>query len=185
MVIPSIIIIAYLLFYTRLLFGGADAKAMMAVAIIVPFKPEFWQFPLWEVIINDTEINFPAPYIILTNSVLIFIIIPLAFFIYNIIKRDIESPYIHCFLGYKMEVDKAMKKFVWPMNRIENGEEVLVLLPKKGLDTKKEIEKLKYFGRKEVWVTPKTPFIVALFFGYIGAFLLGDLMLKLIGPILI
>ena len=84
-----------------------------------------------------------------------------------------------------MEVDKAMKKFVWPMNRIENGEEVLVLLPKKGLDTKKEIEKLKYFGRKEVWVTPKTPFIVALFFGYIGAFLLGDLMLKLIGPILI
>ena len=183
LVIPSIILISYAFYYSHLLFGGADAKAMMTVALLVPFNPEIWKFPFWDVIINETEINFPAPYVILTNSVIIFIVIPLGFFIYNLLKRDIESPFVHCFLGYKMDIKKAKEKFIWPMEKVENNEVVLILLPKKKMDINAEIEKLEKHGLKRIWITPKTPFMVALFFGYIACFIFGDLMLNFMNPI--
>ena len=46
--IPIMIGLMFALFQLRLIFGGADAKALMALAILVPLKPEILQFPLFE-----------------------------------------------------------------------------------------------------------------------------------------
>ena len=39
LVVPVMIIVGYIFFYTGLLHGGADAKAFMTIAVLVPFSP--------------------------------------------------------------------------------------------------------------------------------------------------
>ena len=46
--IPIIIVLMCVFFQLGLIFGGADAKALMAIAVLVPFKPVFFGFPFWE-----------------------------------------------------------------------------------------------------------------------------------------
>jgi preflagellin peptidase FlaK len=45
--IPIMIGLVYTFFQMRLIFGGADAKALMAIAILTPLEPSINQFPLW------------------------------------------------------------------------------------------------------------------------------------------
>ena len=44
--IPVMIGLVYVLFQLRLIFGGADAKALMAIAILAPIEPNIAQFPI-------------------------------------------------------------------------------------------------------------------------------------------
>ena len=46
--IPIMIFLFYVFFQFRLIFGGADAKALMAIAILAPIKPSILQFPIWK-----------------------------------------------------------------------------------------------------------------------------------------
>ena len=45
--IPIMIILIYVFFQLRLISGGADAKAIMALAILVPLEPSIIEFQLW------------------------------------------------------------------------------------------------------------------------------------------
>ena len=60
--IPIMIGLVYLLFQLRLIFGGADAKALMALAILVPLHPTINQLPLWG------ESLMPASWASFSNS---------------------------------------------------------------------------------------------------------------------
>ena len=110
--IPIMIILMYVLFQLHLIFGGADAKALMALAILVPFYPSINQFPLYPSLM-------PYSWVIFSNAVVVFLVLPLSLFIYNVIKRDILFP--QCFLGYKLPLKKAKHRFVWPLEQIKNG----------------------------------------------------------------
>ena len=79
------IVFAYVLFQLRLIFGGADAKAIMALAILVPLHPVINGFPLWGGSI------MPAPWVIFSNSIIIFLVIPLMLFIYNLVRLDLKN----------------------------------------------------------------------------------------------
>jgi preflagellin peptidase FlaK len=46
--IPIMIGLVYVLFQLRLIFGGADAKALMAIAILVPIEPAIGQIPIFK-----------------------------------------------------------------------------------------------------------------------------------------
>jgi len=168
--IPVIIVLMYVLFQLRLIFGGADAKAMMALAILVPFIPTMNSTPLWPSLL-------PWSWVIFANSVLLFLIIPISLLIYNASRRDLTFP--HAFLGYKMTVEKAKTKFVWPMERLVDGKRRFSRLPEE-FDETQYLKAFEDAGITDIWVTPKIPFMVPLLAGFLSAFFLGDLISALL-----
>jgi len=167
--IPIMIGLMFALFQLRLIFGGADAKALMALAILVPIKPEILQFPLFE----GAVISMPGSWIIFSNSILLFLLIPVSLLIVNLLKRNIEFPY--CVLGYKMSVEKAKHTFVWPLEKIKDGERKFSYMPKE-FDIEKELLAFEKHNITEIWVTPKVPFMIPLLAGFIATFVLGDIL---------
>ena len=165
--VPIMIAFMYILFRLKLIFGGADAKAIMALAILVPLEPAILDFPFGK------ESVMPFSRIIFSNAVMLFILIPLSLLIYNIIKRSVEFPY--CVLGYKMSIEKAKQSFVWPLEKIKNGKRKFSYMPKE-FDTDEELKVFEDEGIKEIWVTPKVPFMIPLLAGFLASFFLGDIL---------
>ena len=172
--IPIMIGVFYVLFQLRLIFGGADAKALMALSILAPLQPSINGFPIYGAL----------PFFmwsIFSNSVLLFLLIPLSLLVFNIFKRNLEFPY--CFLGYKMSVRKARETFVWPLEKIKDGKRKFMYMPK-DFDVDKELEEFEKMDIKRIWVTPKIPFMIPLLAGFIISFILGDILFRLMSFIL-
>ena len=112
----------------------------------------------------------------LSPSIVIFLFVPLSLFIFNLIRRDVRFP--HCFLGYRMELQKAKEKFVWPLERIVDGHTRFSYVPHsfESDDIYGDFEKI---GMKHIWVTPKVPFMIPLAVGFIISFILGDILFSL------
>ncbi len=167
--IPIMIGLMFALLQLMLIFGGADAKALMALAILVPLKPEILQFPIFE----GSMVSMPGSWILFSNAIILFLFIPLSLFIFNLLKKNIEFPY--CVLGYKMSVEKAKQTFVWPLEKIKDGKRKFSYMPKE-FDINDELSAFEKQGIKEIWVTPKVPFMVPLLAGFIATFVLGDIL---------
>ncbi len=179
LLVPIMIIIGYIFFYTGLLHGGADAKAFMSIAILMPFSPVIGDIlPLIQYsagIADAMSVMFPFAFLTLMNAALISaLVFPFFMFLKNLLKRDYQFPAM--FLGYRMDINDIPKKFVWPMETVRDGEIVLLLFPKRDADVKKELEDLKTMGLEDVWVTPKLPFIVPMFLGFVFSFIVGNVM---------
>lgn len=179
--IPLLIVLFFIFYQLRLLHGGADAKAMMAIAILIPFYPHFYEFPLLQFssdrVASAMEVFFPFAFLVLMNTVLFVVWAFLGFIVYNATKKDIGFP--EMLLGYKMDIDEIENKFVWPMERVVEGERVLVLFPKK--IEKDNLKKLKDMDIKRIWVTPKIPFIVFITAGFVISALVGNVFAALFG----
>jgi preflagellin peptidase FlaK len=178
--IPVLIVFFFILYQFGAIHGGADAKALMTLAIFVPFYPHFYGFPLLQFssdrVAEAMELFFPFAFLILMNSVLFVVWAFLAFFVFNAARKDFGFP--EMILGYRMNISEIERKHVWPMERIVNGERVLVLFPKKNDDD--SLIALKEEGILRIWVTPKIPFIVFLTAGFIISVFLGNLFIAFI-----
>jgi len=168
--IPIMIGLVYVLFQLRLIFGGADAKALMALAILVPVMPSIAQFPLF------SNSIMPFSWSIFSNSIILFLFIPLSLLLYNVAKRNVKFPF--CVLGYKMSIKKAKEKFVWPLEKIKDGKRKFAYMPK-NFDIDNELKEFEKLGIREIWVTPKIPFMIPLLAGFICAFIIGDILFYL------
>ena len=168
--IPIMIALVYVFFQMRLLFGGADAKALMALAILVPIQPIINNLPIWGLS------YMPAAWTIFSNSLILFLLIPLALLIFNITQGRAKLP--HSLLGYKMKITEARKKFVWPLEKLENGKTRLVIRPKE-FDADDEYDAFEKQGLKEIWITPKIPFMIPLLVGFIFTFIFGDILFSI------
>jgi archaeal preflagellin peptidase FlaK len=170
--IPIMIALMYLFFQMRLLFGGADAKALMALAILVPIQPTLLseQLPIWKSFM-------PGSWIIFANATILFLLIPISLLIYNIGKHRLKFP--HSLLGYVITVEKAKQKFVWPLEKIKDGKRKLMYMPK-NFNIDEELAEFEKQGVTEIWVTPKIPFMIPLLIGFLVSFLVGDLLLQLV-----
>ncbi|HID24953.1 MAG TPA: hypothetical protein EYP23_00590, partial [Thermoplasmata archaeon] len=118
--IPILIAVVYMFFYIGLIFGGADAKAVMALSILTPLWPHIYGFPL------HTSV-MPFAWSIFSNAIILFLLIPPAFLIYNITKKEVEFPY--ALIGYRMSTSKAKEKFVWPLEKLVDGKRKLMFMP--------------------------------------------------------
>lgn len=168
--IPIMIGFVYLLFQMRLLFGGADAKAIMAITILLPLQPNIYDLPIWG------QSFMPASWTVFVNSLIIFLFIPIFLLTYNLTQRNIKLP--HALLGYKMKLQKAKEKFVWPLEKIQDGKTKLIIRPKES-DNKEEYFGFEKLGIIEIWVTPKIPFMIPLLLGFISTFIFGDILYTL------
>jgi preflagellin peptidase FlaK len=179
--IPVLIVFFYVLYQARVLHGGADAKGLMAIAILVPFYPNFFDFPVLEYANARTgeimELFFPFAFLVLMNAVFFVIWVFVVLLVYNSAKRDFGFP--EMLLGYRMSIDEVEKKHVWSMERIVEEERVMVLFPKK--NDSESLQKLKELGVKRIWVTPKIPFIVALAAGFVLSAFIGNIFAAVLG----
>ena len=177
--IPLMIGLAYLFYIVNLIHGGADAKALMGLAVLVPFYPVIEGFPFIENL-DAMTLVFPFTFVILLNSAIMTLLVPLGFAVFNGARGDVDKV---MFFGYKLELKEVSKRFVWLMEKVEDGEVVSYLFPRKGTDKKdlkKDIRALRKAGLKRAWVTPKIPFMVPMFFGYLISFFVGNLIFGLV-----
>jgi len=161
-------------FYLGIL-GGADAKAIMILGLMLPRWPVYTLHPL--------------PYVpLVLDALTLGAIITLAYFpgclICNIINGEVALP--KALYGIKMCKQQALEKkdYYIPLYALkENGSlefKFRMLLP-----PEEEIEKIwvaiENSDLEEIWVSPGIPFIVYLFMGLIITMVYGDLIM---GPIL-
>jgi len=177
--ILAVMLFSFLLYFFYILHGGADAKAVITLAILFPFYP-FIPGVTYRAISPQMatvmEVFFPFTLVILLNASIIMLVLPVAHLILNIYRRDLDIPKM--FFGYKKRISEIEDSFVWPMQYYEDGRLKTELLPKS--ETEERISSLKDHEMEMVWVTPKIPFIVPIFFSLIISFLIGNPILYLI-----
>ena len=166
----------------RLNFGGADAKALISIAILFPYFPTT-VIPAMELLVPPLNIFVLST---LTNALLIAISVPLFLFFFNLFSR-VHSPLWFMFIGYrvpiaelkgkkhlKLLVDPESGKYVWGGVDLELKEDARKILEEKGKGQGQGKEASK------VWVTPELPFLVYLTAGFFIAAFYGDVLFALL-----
>jgi preflagellin peptidase FlaK len=194
---------AIILFYSGG-FGGADSKALMCIALALPFSTEAVLQPFIASGVSPlSQLLFPLT--IFSNSVLFAAATGLYMFLRNLIQRtttrkklfegsltteSIVKKLVVMITGYKVTVAKLQETWhVYPMEDVnENGERKLVIVPKDEGRTE-IVERLatavgagKISNR--VWATPGLPMLIFVTVGLIVALLFGDLVWILVSFLL-
>ena len=176
-----IFVFVYILFQLGV-FGGADAKSLIVLSIILPIYPKLqaygYAFPL-----NKPLIDLFA-FGIFGNAVLLTVVVPIGLALYNIMKMGlhIENP-LYIFIGYRAKISELANKHIKLIQNFEviNGE-VKFHFKRGGVEIdEKLISELKALSEKglikeEVWVTPGLPFMIPITLGFFVAVFYGDLI---------
>jgi len=178
-----VMLVVYQLFYrVRLLHGGADTKGLLALTLLIPSYPEATPFPLLTAdprVESVVRVAFPFSLVVWVDAAIVSLAVPIALLVYNAVRRDLAFP--QAFLGYRAPLDPP-PRHAWLMERItDGGEHVLVLFPKRRADPAGQVARLRARGIKRVWVTPQIPFMVPLLVGFGLAFVMGNLLVGLLG----
>ena len=180
--VPFMMLIAYMLYRTQLLSGGADAKAFLAMAVLVPFFPD----PLLGAVSSDALPAPPGVFLIICpfvlavffNAAFISLLNPVAMFFYNLARGDRGK--LMAF-AYKVPLAVARKKkFIWLSECIVDGKRKLLYLrfrEQTGKWRRRQLELLQKEGSRRVWVQPQIPFMVQLCAGFILTFIAGNIIL--------
>jgi preflagellin peptidase FlaK len=196
---PIIIAITYVLYTVGLIHGGADAKAIMVLAVMFPFYPDLSQWGIEPLLtpafrVTLLQLVFPFAITALFNAVFAFIFVPLVFFALNLSRGELGGA--KSFLGYRMDVEKVggPGSFVWlmetPPRKLpgRGGREVpgrSSVMALRDIDPAGQVRHMRRAGWKRVWVTPKIPFIIPIFFGTLVAALVGNIFFHLFDLILV
>lgn len=178
---PVLLVLAHAFYQFGILRGGADAKAFMSIALLVPAYPSLGAglpvVQLSQTAQSAMNLTFPFGLVVLLDAALLLVLMPIVLLIFNAFKKDVHG--LEALFGYRVGIDK-LPKFAWIMDRIENGEHVRVFFPRKRENREAELRKLKERGFDNVWVTPQIPFILPLTLGFLFAFLVGNFLVGLI-----
>jgi preflagellin peptidase FlaK len=189
---------ALILFYAGG-FGGADAKALMCLALALPFYPESLLAPITGQVSLISENFFPIS--VFTNSVLFAALTAVALLFYNLLRRlrthealfqgdhkreSVGRKIVVVLTGYKVPVEELKKKWhVYPMEDLEkDGEDKLkrklVIVPRD--EGRKEIveridEAVKSGAIPDrIWATPGLPMLIFVLAGLITSLLFDNIV---------
>jgi preflagellin peptidase FlaK len=199
-------LIAFILFYSGG-FGGADSKALMCIALALPFSTEVLFTPIFASGVSPLAQNI-FPLTIFSNSVLFAAASGLYMLLRNLVQRatsgkklfeeslsteSIGKKMVVLITGYKVSMAKLKEKWhVYPMEDVDDTGETLkrrlVVVPRD--EGRSEIvERLSNAvdtGKIGdcVWATPGLPMLIFVTIGLIVALLFGDLVWLLVSSIL-
>lgn len=109
--VPIIMAVAYGLWKVRLLFGGADAKCIMAFALLVPYPPAL---AAGDGTLYPHFIAFlPTAVTMLTNAVMLTLFIPVGYFLLNVVRGNFHP--VAMFLGTRVKLERVFEDPVWVM----------------------------------------------------------------------
>lgn len=174
MIVPIMFLIFILLYQFDIIKGGADAKALIALSIMFPLYPIIEPFPLIGLPYDAAQFVLPFPLLILFNAAIVTVIVPVLLLFYNITRKHVRFPAM--LLGYKMPIEEAKTKFVWPMERVEEGVVKFSVFPPASENVIEDLDQLSAVGLKEVWVTPKIPFLIPIAASLLISVIVGNLL---------
>lgn len=181
-------------------FGGADAKALICIALAMPLPPDTIE-PL------SGFVSFVFPITIFSNAVIIAALSVFYALLRNIIwkqhtgqrlfegheKESFGRKVLTLLCGYKVSVTKLKKSFLYPLEDFQTTksgeiERRLLLFPK---DEEREeiVERLVKAGsegklQNMVWATPGLPMLIFITVGLILALTVGDIVWIIISQLL-
>ena len=174
----------------RLLHGGADAKALMWVAMLLPT----WGAITWLSSDSTVVLALPPALSILLWGGLAFLLIPPTNVVRNALRGDLKGigDFRHAFHAERMPLKEVKGAHVWMLSGVEAGldgvERVVhrVRAPRRtpseeALD--EAILALEALDVERVWVTRKVPLLVVLWPACVAALLLGDVAGLLFAPL--
>lgn len=170
-------VVYYLMYIFDIIKGGADAKALIALTLLIPVYPTVGEFPLVPVPEGVAQFVMPFSLLVLFYGALITLAIPVYYVFYNLSKGDRKFPAM--FFGRRMDIEEAKKKHVWPMERVE-GQEVSVSSIPQSNPVEEQFAALEAKGMKTIWVTPKIPMLIPLTFGLVIAVVVGNIVFALV-----
>jgi preflagellin peptidase FlaK len=189
---------AIILFYTGG-FGGADSKALMCLALAIPFAPaNLPKLPHLETS-PISQIFFPVT--IFSNAVLLAASTAVIIFLYNIFWRlrtgnrlfegdhkneSLGKKILVLITGYKVPIDKLKEKWhVYPLEDIEENAEKgakrkLIIVPRDEgrTATVERLDKAVQAGaiQDRIWASPGLPMLIFVTAGLIIALFFGDIV---------
>ncbi|MFH0966208.1 MAG: A24 family peptidase C-terminal domain-containing protein [Methanobacteriota archaeon] len=197
--IPLIIFFAgaFYLFTRFNLFGMADAKALILITILIPCFPfvPMTGYPLF---------GYPPyvflPFSVLFNAVIFNLLIPIGFFLMNVIQRN-RAPLPYLFLGFPVngatisdqfgivmeefsEVDgEIQRRFIGVgaaiKDLISGGKRIYTKsLKEEPQKYRKELDLYQKAGT--VWISYGVPFLIPITAGLLSALFFGDFFVYLI-----
>jgi preflagellin peptidase FlaK len=198
--------IALLLFYAGG-FGGADSKALMCIALSLPFAPLALFTPLISGGVSPTsQVIFPIT--IFGNAVLFAAASGIYMLLRNVVwhkktktqmfpgtmaSESIWKKFLVLITGYKMALTKVKEKWhIYPMEDVEDTEGSLkrkiVIIPNDD-DREKIVEHLSKAMQEGkinsyIWATPGLPMLIFVTLGLITALVLGDFVWLLVRLVL-
>ena len=174
MVAFAMVVVFELFYMLDVIKGGADAKAVICLAVLFPWYPVVVNgLPL----INPTYAAIPDFFTfalsVLFVGALISLVMPLHFLVRNIKSGNKIGG--RSFLGFTLPIDQVEGQFVWLIEWVEGGK--LKFSARKMRDSaniKEDLAALRALGKDEVWVTYKIPFIIPLTVGVAVVLVLGN-----------
>ncbi len=176
----------YILFYMNA-FGGADAKILMVISLLIPIYPSIQLFG------QQLPIHGIPPLSLFTfsvfgNAVILTVIVPVGLFLYNLtrpgLKHAIKKPH-YMFIGYRCPVEDLDRPHIKLLGTYEEKEDTVEhRFSSSGTTLDEEtIERIRRYAKKglidnKVWVTPGLPFMVPIAAGFFTAVVYGDLIFQ-------
>lgn len=166
-------------------YGGADAKALLTLALLMPLYPNttfIHELTGLDTLSRSSAIHEFTALSTLSNSLLLTIAVPIFMFIMNVRSiirgrmifsgfesQSLASKILVMFLGYrvkspdgflfKLEKDyDGVRKFDFTVNRLDD----------------------EYARGEDVWVTPGLPLLVFIALGFISLLMFGDILFILV-----
>ncbi|MGD0717996.1 MAG: hypothetical protein ABSA15_00220 [Thermoplasmata archaeon] len=167
------------LFEARILYGGADAKAVIVVAVVLPL----WATPLLVGSPTLTPILEVIPFAltVLVNAAVLTLLVPIALAIRNARRGELSFP--KGFLGMSIPTDELPARYVWAhdpsLDQDHPPDDVATSAEDRQLRVRQAAE-LRARGVERVWVSPQVPMVLFLALGAGLGLLVGNLVLDLV-----
>lgn len=172
-------------FFRLGLFGAADAKALICIAVLFPSQPMVsifsYHFPLFDTYIPTI---FPFALIVLLSAAVLALVVPIYLLFRNLHRsglKELMGNASMCFVAYRANIDElGSDRFARLAHKYDEIDGNLTRRYSWGGIPLNHatIQRLKaYHGEgkiaAEVWVTPELPFILFIALGFLACCWLG------------
>ncbi len=168
------------LFELGVLYGGADAKALMIAGLLVPLFPAPWVWSPPAVVPVTAVLPFSVD--LLMNAALLSVVVPLGLGARNVARGEFRL--FEGFTGYSLPVAMLPHRFVWVRDPragpVREHEEQVETTEEDRARRVRIARALSDQGVSRVWVTPQIPFLVLMAAGALAALLFGNLVIDLL-----
>lgn len=173
----AVVLLARGLFELRVLYGAADAKALMIAAVLLPVFPTPWLYS--PTTATSALAYLPFPISLLTNAALFSLVVPIYLALRNAGRGEFSLG--DGFTGYSLPVRELPDRFVWVRDpAVPETGHADAETTEEDTELRRRIARdLEGKGIDRVWVTPQVPLVAVMAAGAVAALLAGNVLLDL------